>query len=606
MTEITYTPNGWSKGNVLTAEKLNASENALKAVVDKVNGKTTEGNLEPSESLATKADITTEINKLDFDFTNNNNLQTLSTLSQANGKIVEVTCQEIGKANGSGNEATFGIIKAGTNLSANNGTLSVIDNPNFAGNLTVSGTSTLNSTVAITNTNSLENALEVTGKSIFSGRTQIGTITDVQGSSATVGNDLIVIYSKNIQFGIPNNVPANNNAVTNFYGTTNINGILNIGKATVDNEITTYTGTVTFNANNTTIHGNTTIDALTATLIGDTTIGTTASNNILHGTTTIDNLIVGTATTSNGKTTYSGTATFNVPQVVLHGNILLDTYYSRLTVYNINIGSTTARQNTFASGVDRTLIVGMDNTASQGDSIIYGIGNTVAGINSMAGGRDCHVNGIDAFALGEGTIANYKAQYALGAYNIADATEGNTDDPGTYIEIIGNGISDSNRSNARTLDWNGNEWLAGNLNINGTSIMTSASINNILSLSPQTGTYCTTEYNLFQTANELIFNAEVSNSSFNQITNGTYTLFNFDPNGSKLYIGSFSTTINTTKLLYLNSANGIEISSGDGTIDMQNNLNIRNNSQIVFVDNNNNRVNLTAADVQAIKTFCGL
>ena len=602
MTEITYTPNGWSKGNVLTAEKLNASENALKAVIERVNGKTTEGNLEPSESLATKADITTEINKLDFDFTNDSNLQTISTLSQANGKIVEVTCQEIAKANGSGNEATLGVVKAGTNLSANNGTLSVIDNPNFASNLTVNGTSTLNSTVTITNTNSLENALEVTGKSIFSGRTQIGTITDVQGSSTTVGNDLIVLYSKNIQFGISNNVPANNNAVTNFYGTTNINGILNIGKATVDNEITTYTGTVTFNANDTTIHGNTTIDSLTATLVGDTTIGAAASNNILHGTTTIDNLIVGTATTNNGTTTYSGTAIFNVGDVTLHGNILLDTWYSRLTVYNINIGSTTARQNTFASGVDRTLIVGMDNTASQGNSIIYGIGNTVAGINSMAGGRDCYVNGIDAFALGEGTISNYKAQYALGRYNIGDATEGTSNDPGTYIEIIGNGSDNSNRSNARTLDWEGNEWLAGglttqNLTINNSFIFPSKTLASV------TSRYlfsCNDAYH------NLYLNAVIEESNLSTITTGIKTLLFYKPNENLLTIGaSNSNYTESVTNLYLRAKSDISLSSETGDIISASNFKIYKKN-LIMIDDDNTTVTLTAAQLQAIKTACNI
>jgi len=38
---------------------------------------------------------------------------------------------------------------------------------------------------------------------------------------------------------------------------------------------------------------------------------------------------------------------------------------------------------------------------------------------------------------------------------------------GKYAEVIGNGFSDSMRSNARRLDWHGNEELAGNLTVNG-------------------------------------------------------------------------------------------------------------------------------------------
>jgi chitodextrinase len=36
-----------------------------------------------------------------------------------------------------------------------------------------------------------------------------------------------------------------------------------------------------------------------------------------------------------------------------------------------------------------------------------------------------------------------------------------------YVEIVGNGTATDARSNARTLDWAGNEWLAGNLTAAG-------------------------------------------------------------------------------------------------------------------------------------------
>lgn len=52
-----------------------------------------------------------------------------------------------------------------------------------------------------------------------------------------------------------------------------------------------------------------------------------------------------------------------------------------------------------------------------------------------------------------------------------------------YVEIIGNGTNTSNRSNARALDWNGNEYLKGNLyvgcdadSINGSKVATEAFI----------------------------------------------------------------------------------------------------------------------------------
>lgn len=39
-----------------------------------------------------------------------------------------------------------------------------------------------------------------------------------------------------------------------------------------------------------------------------------------------------------------------------------------------------------------------------------------------------------------------------------------------WVEIVGNGNTNRSRSNARTLDWDGNEWLAGNITVNGGSL----------------------------------------------------------------------------------------------------------------------------------------
>lgn len=52
----------------------------------------------------------------------------------------------------------------------------------------------------------------------------------------------------------------------------------------------------------------------------------------------------------------------------------------------------------------------------------------------------------------------------FGEYNVADANS-SVGSKGSYIEIVGNGTGSSARSNARTLDWNGNEALAGSLTL---------------------------------------------------------------------------------------------------------------------------------------------
>lgn len=111
------------------------------------------------------------------------------------------------------------------------------------------------------------------------------------------------------------------------------------------------------------------------------------------------------------------------------------------------------------------------------------------GYSSIAQGNYSHAEGNDSRAYGElahaegnHTWANRKSQHTFGEYNIIDYS-GTTSTRGTYAEVVGNGTSESNRSNARTLDWSGNEEIAGNLKAAGlTDGTTTKTMSNILSL----------------------------------------------------------------------------------------------------------------------------
>ena len=62
--------------------------------------------------------------------------------------------------------------------------------------------------------------------------------------------------------------------------------------------------------------------------------------------------------------------------------------------------------------------------------------------------------------MGEGLGGIGKCSLAQGKYNIPEVTDNSI---GTYAHIVGNGTSDSARSNAYTLDWQGNGTFAGTL-----------------------------------------------------------------------------------------------------------------------------------------------
>lgn len=110
---------------------------------------------------------------------------------------------------------------------------------------------------------------------------------------------------------------------------------------------------------------------------------------------------------------------------------------------------------------------------AEGDgTVASGYGSHTEGSNTNASGIDAHAEGGSTTASGsyahaEGcdTTANHKSQHVFGEYNVLDDSIDPNTARGTYVEIVGKGTSNSARSNARTLDWSGNETLAGKLTL---------------------------------------------------------------------------------------------------------------------------------------------
>ena len=116
---------------------------------------------------------------------------------------------------------------------------------------------------------------------------------------------------------------------------------------------------------------------------------------------------------------------------------------------------------------------GNGTTASETSSHAEGSGTTASGKfshsegnSTTAFGRNSHAEGYQTQATGEmshaegwNTIANRQCQHAGGIYNVEDAYN----DGRRKLEIIGNGSSNNSRSNARALDFLGNEYLKGSL-----------------------------------------------------------------------------------------------------------------------------------------------
>ena len=109
---------------------------------------------------------------------------------------------------------------------------------------------------------------------------------------------------------------------------------------------------------------------------------------------------------------------------------------------------------------------GLGTIAGQG-SHAEGSYTNASGSWSHAEGALTESKGYQSHAEGACTIASSKSQHVQGEYNIEDVVN-NPAARGKYAHIVGNGTA-SARSNAYTLDWQGNAWFAGDVYVGGAS-----------------------------------------------------------------------------------------------------------------------------------------
>ena len=116
-------------------------------------------------------------------------------------------------------------------------------------------------------------------------------------------------------------------------------------------------------------------------------------------------------------------------------------------------------QDTIASGL-RSHAEGWNTRALNDDSHAEGHNTVASGYYSHAEGLNTAASGYCSHAEGRNTTASGNTQHVQGKYNVRDSA---------LAHIVGNGSSDSNKSNAHTLDWQGNAWFAGDVYTGSTS-----------------------------------------------------------------------------------------------------------------------------------------
>ena len=114
--------------------------------------------------------------------------------------------------------------------------------------------------------------------------------------------------------------------------------------------------------------------------------------------------------------------------------------------------TTASGEKSHAEG-EKTTASGYVSHAEGNGAIASGTGSHAEGFVAKASGSYSHAGGFLTEASGEN-------QHVQGKWNITDKTS---------AHIVGNGSDSSNRSNAHTLDWNGNAWFAGDVYTGSTS-----------------------------------------------------------------------------------------------------------------------------------------
>ena len=126
-------------------------------------------------------------------------------------------------------------------------------------------------------------------------------------------------------------------------------------------------------------------------------------------------------------------------------------YYSHAEGSNTTASGTSSHaegSGTTASGY-YSHAEGSTTNATADTSHAEGSGTTASGYASHAEGSGTTATAGSSHAEGSGTKASSANQHVQGKYNVEDTA-------GTYAMIIGNGTADDARSNAFTVDWNGN------------------------------------------------------------------------------------------------------------------------------------------------------
>lgn len=150
-----------------------------------------------------------------------------------------------------------------------------------------------------------------------------------------------------------------------------------------------------------------------------------------------------------------GDHTFSVSAIAL-GYQTLPAEYMPYPIRSGGGKSSLALNGFRPSDVTGEMAVAANNASAIGAYAFAVNGGKAWGTHSFANGYFSKASGAYSSAGGMSTLADGECQHVQGKFNLEDVD-------GKYAHIVGNGTDGSHRSNAYTLDWDGNAWFAGSV-----------------------------------------------------------------------------------------------------------------------------------------------
>jgi hypothetical protein len=147
------------------------------------------------------------------------------------------------------------------------------------------------------------------------------------------------------------------------------------------------------------------------------------------------------------------------------------------------LGTTASGENSHAEGLGATAsgtgshAEGAGTAASGFSSHAEGAGTAASDSQAHAEGQNSKALGVCSHAEGNNTTAKGQSQHAEGEYNVVDESVSSSNPRGTFAHIIGNGTSDSNRSNAYAIGWDGKIYQPSDPNADPNGVYLSAKAN---------------------------------------------------------------------------------------------------------------------------------